>query len=777
MPRYVLAMLLALEAVAAAGGRVEHEGVSHVPWQDRRPLCPVDGEAFTIRFQTWRDDITAARVRVTTTDSVWVDAVRDGVRGLYDIWVARIPATRARVLRYWIELADGADIAYYSAGGISAKPPADGGFVLDFDTLAHAPLGATPTARGVVFKVWAPAATRATVPGTFNGWDADATPMRKVGDDFIAHVPGATVGQQYKFHFDGAVWNSDPRGRRIDTGEHDNASVEDPLAYRWHDADFRTPALADMVIYQLHVGTFAGGPASMSAKTGHAGVSARYADVAARVDHLRALGVNTVLLNPITEFSGPVNGGYDVITQWAPSAKYGTPGELAHLVDVLHQNGIAVLFDLVWNHTSPTGNFLWMYDGAQAYFDEPAVQTPWGAQADFDAPAVQDYYLDSALMWLEEFHVDGFRMDATAHMHRIPHRTAGWALMQRFNEWIDRRWADKVTIAEQIPSDPRITRSRRMGGAGFDAQYRRAFCDVLRQAVLDAASGDPSMDSVRRIIEGEDLAGHLGLSYFQLHDEAWPANGGKRAVVLVDPTHPHDDAYARGRTTLAQGIVMLAPGVPAMLMGDEWLEDTDFGPAHRIDWSKRERYAGTFAYYRDLIALRRSRRALRADAPVQVFHVDEQRNVIAFRRPGAAGADSVAGPAAGPKAGEDIVVIANFGNDDLPRYRVGLPARGPWREVLSNQSPAYGGAGPMNTGIIRTEDAQASGFAHSAVLAVPRMGLLVLAPAERGDAGEMPATLSWLHCAPGAALHVMGVCMLAPWLPRLVHWLWAGDMP
>lgn len=272
------------------------------------------------------------------------------------------------------------------------------------------------------------------------------------------------------------------------------------------------------------------------------------------------------------------------------------PDDFKQMVDVLHQHGIAVIVDIVWNHLSPTDNYLWNYDGSQTYFDTPVVDTPWGSQADFDKAEVRDYYVHSALQWLEEFKVDGYRMDATAYMDQGAHAAAGYSLMQRFDDALDSRWADKVTIAEELPNDAYITRPTSLGGAGFDSQYYDYFTDNLRQEIQDAAFGSPEMFKITTMINGSGtyLNKHSVFNYLELHDEVWPSNGGQRMVKTIDTTFPHDDIYARGRSTLAQGIVMLAPGVPAIHQGNEWLEDTGFGAdaANRIDWAKKNDLRG-----------------------------------------------------------------------------------------------------------------------------------------------------------------------------------------
>jgi len=712
------AVVLAAAPVGAAGpdNDVEWNGVSHVAWQDRRPVCPVNRETFQVRFQSYRDDLTGARVYVADgAVHTFVTASRYGTRGPYDLWMAQVPAATTDTLRYWIELTDGPDTDSYGAGGMNdAGVPADSGFVVDFAKLSHAPVGATlVNGSGVVFKVWAPTRTSVHVRGAFNGWGT-GNPMTKVGEYFVAKVTPAYDRQAYKYFFNGSVWNTDARARSLDPGNNENAIVENPFRYAWGDAAWTTPALEDLVIYQLHVGTFAG----RNDPVGTTSTPATYLGVAARVSHLVDLGVNAVMLNPVTEFPGDLSVGYNPQTAWAPEWKYGTPDQLRQMIDTLHQNGIAVLLDIVWNHLTTSDNFLWYYDGSQTYFDSTAVETPWGSQADFDKAAVRDYYADSALHWLEEYHVDGFRMDATDYMNIAPQASAGWALMQRLNDEKNRKFGERITIAEQLPDDAGVTQPTGGGGAGFDCQYHDAFVDNVRQAIFDAASGDPQMWRVRDAINGGGayLSGKRVLHYVELHDEAWPSSGGQRLPKSIDTTYPYDDLYARGRVKLAQGLVMLAPGVPAFLMGGEWLEDTDFGSdaANKIDWSKQTTYADVYAFFQDVIRVRRGWPAFKADAPWQVFHLDESSNIIAFRR-----TDTTGNP---------FVVLANFGNANLWNYRIGLPAGGDWQEILNSQAAAYGGNGVGNGGTITAQATACDGYEQSAFLTVPQMGLLVLAP-------------------------------------------------
>jgi 1,4-alpha-glucan branching enzyme len=708
VPAYVLA--------AAPDNNVEWAGASHVAWQDRRPLCPVGNESFQVRMQTWRDDLTAVRVRLTDGAAVtWIDAAQVATRGPYAVWAAQIPATTTASPSYYFELTDGGDSDYLTPSGMADGDPGGGGWALNFTNLSHAPVGATRTSGGgAVFKVWAPTRSTAHVRGDFNAWGL-GNPLSKVGEYFIGHVPTVADRAQYKYFFNNAVWNTDPRGRALNPSSSYNAYVEDPFRYVWASGDFAAPPLERMVIYQLHVGTFSG----YNDPHGATPFPARYVDVAARVDHLVELGVNAVMINPFTEFPTDISAGYNPVTQWAPEWKYGTPDQLKFMVDVLHQNGIAVILDVVWNHFSYSDNFLWNYDGSQIYFDTPAIDTPWGSQADFDRTEVRDYFAHSALLWMEEYRIDGFRMDATDYMNIGAQAASGWSLMQRLNDEMDNRWADKVAIAEQLPDDAGVTTPTSSGGAGFDSQYHDAFTDHLRQEIFDAVSGDPEMWRIRDILAGSGawLSGRRVTNYLELHDEAWPTSGGQRIAKSLDPTAPHDSEIARSLVKLGQGLTLVAPGVPAFLMGAEWLESVDFGAesANRIDWSKRTTYAPIFDWFRDVIELRTQSPALAATASHHLFHLNEGGNVIAFRRYDG--------------SGEVYVCVANFGATTYSSYRFGVPAGGDWQEALNSQAAAYGGAGPENTGFLPADATPYDGFVQSLAVQLPARSLLVFRPA------------------------------------------------
>jgi 1,4-alpha-glucan branching enzyme len=306
-------------------------------------------------------------------------------------------------------------------------------------------------------------------------------------------------------------------------------------------------------------------------------------------------------------------------------------------------------------------------------------------------------------------------MDATDFMNM--YQGSGWGVMQRFNDEIDNRWADKIAIAEQLPDDSWVTRPTSLGGAGFDAQWYDAFVDKLRAQVLQAGWNQSlvNMSDIQSIINGGGLylSNTSVANYLELHDEAWSESGGERLVRTIDTTAPYDDIYAKGRTKMAQGIVMLAPGIPMILQGTEWLEDTNFGSGtpgggDRIDWNHKTLYAEIFQYYKDLIAVRKSNCACRADAGHQVFHVNNALpgKVIAWQR--------------WDLSGNVLVMVANFSNDNHTNYAITLPQEGTWYEILNSQALEYDGNGMGNGGVV------VAGSGGAATMTIPQMGLVVL---------------------------------------------------
>ncbi len=725
MQRAIWAGVLATGAVMAplhgAGpdGLVEGDGVSHLVRFDLSPRVPVRDAGFEVWFQTLRDDLTSARVRqfVSGTPVRVFDAAVVGQRGPYDLWSATVDGRDADLVEYDIELIDGADTDYAGPSGVGESAPAGGRFQLDFLTYAHAPYGATvlPGGQGV-FRVFAPTAASANVRGTFNGWSL-TDPMTRVGDDFIALVDGVSSGSQYKYYFPAtATWQTGAFARRINFADNANTVVDAPDSHVWSSEPFAPDPAESLVLYQLHVGTFAG----RNDPAGGAPTPSRFIDMTARADHLSELGVNAVYLNPVIEWPGSSSGGYNPINFTTIESSYGTPAQCRSMVDELHGRGIAVVLDLVYNHFDGGGTYLDFYTGAGAandpFFDSPAAQTPWGPQPDLDDPAIRALMIEAAVSLLEEYRFDGFRMDALSAFIGSPQPAGGTAFLLELNELMERRYRDKLFIAEIFGDDPWASRPLASGGLGFDTQYHQFYRDSIRNAVfalagVDGAS-DPDVTSLANSMTRRDeLRGVRAFNYFELHDEAWPLNGRERAVRQIDPSPPSDSTIAVGASRLALGMTLLARGMPAFLMGSEWLED-DGWEFNKLDWSHKTQYAGQVALVSDLIGLRTARPELFAGALGRPTQIDEVANLFAVER--------VVG------GGGSMLIVANFSSASVPARRFGLPRDGAWRVVLNSDAIIYDGSGVGSDGPVTVEAVPADGFNQSASLEIPGAGFLVL---------------------------------------------------
>lgn len=262
---------------------------------------------------------------------------------------------------------------------------------------AHAmPFGAAgQLGGGVRFRLWAPAAQRVDLVLDGRG----ELPLRRLTAGWFERIePRAAAGSRYRFRIDGGLLVPDPASRHNPDDVHGASQVIDPTAFDWRDDNWRGRPWDEAVIYELHVGTFS--PAG------------NFAGVAERLDHLADLGITAIELMPVADFPGRRNWGYDGTLLFAPDSRYGTPDDLKRLVQAAHARGLMVFLDVVYNHFGPDGNYLGSY--ASAFFN-PQRHTPWGAAINFDGPdsaTVREFFIHNALYWIEEFHVDGLRLDA-----------------------------------------------------------------------------------------------------------------------------------------------------------------------------------------------------------------------------------------------------------------------------------------------------------------------------------------------------------------------------
>ncbi|MEO5939376.1 MAG: alpha-amylase family glycosyl hydrolase [Candidatus Limnocylindrales bacterium] len=553
-------------------------------------------------------------------------------------------------------------------------------------------MGALPHANGTTFRVWAPHATAVSVVGTFNDWDAACHPLARDdhgrAETWSTDVVGAHPGAEYRFVLQtpaGARNRIDPRARRL-TNSVGNAIVYDPAAFDWGEAEFHQPPWNDLVIYELHVGTFSDG---LRGKPG------TLDGVRRRLRYLQELGVGAIQLMPPFEFAGDRSWGYNTAYPFAVESTYGSPDDLKALIRDAHAAGIAVILDVVYNHLGPSDLDIWQFDGWAEngkggiyFYEDERSTTPWGdTRPDYGRPEVRAFIRDSAIQWLEEFRVDGLRWDATAWISSVygggssaPDRIEdGWRLMADINAEVAERYPGRLMIAEDLRSDLSITRSRAAGGAGFGAQWDGAFVYFVRAALIAASDDDRDIVSVVGAIDPDpsDVNAFGRVIYTESHDE--DANGSARVPEEIWPGYA-DSWASKKRATLGSAIVLTSPGIPMLFQGQELVEGSWFNDEDGLDWTLRHRHAGLLRLHRDLIALRRNTadisRGLRGDH-VRVHHVNEEATILGWYR----------WLEAGPR--DDVIVLANFSTDAFPDYHVGVPRAGRWRVRFNSAWDGY----------------------------------------------------------------------------------------
>src|SRR5438105_1656400 len=456
------------------------------------------------------------------------------------------------------------------------------------------PFSAELTADGVRFRLWAPRARKVEL--LLEAPPIPALPMiAEPGGWFSLTIGRAGAGSRYRYAVDGAVY-PDPASRHQPEGVHGASEVIDPEAYEWRDADWRGRPRHELVIYELHLGAFS--------------ERGDFTGAIAHLDHLVELGVTAIELMPIAECPGRRNWGYDGVQWFAPSARYGRPEELKALVDACHARRVAVLIDVVYNHFGPEGNYL--HAIASDFFTE-RHHTPWGAAINYDgprSPLVRDFVLHNALYWLEEFHLDGLRLDA---VHAILDQSAP-DILTELAETVRQHITDRPV---HLVLENDRNEARRLGRdyaaqwnddlhhalhvlltgetRGYYGDYAECPIEQLGRALATgfAYQGEPS-EHRHGHPRGEPSA-HLPatafVSFLQNHDQIGNTPFGTR----IGANAPEELVHA------AAAIVLLSPQIPLLFMGEEWASRRpfpffcDFAPP--LDEAVRQGRRREFAHF------------------------------------------------------------------------------------------------------------------------------------------------------------------------------------
>jgi 1,4-alpha-glucan branching enzyme len=554
-------------------------------------------------------------------------------------------------------------------------------------------MGATPYDGGVTFRVWAPFAAQVAVAGDFNGWSQTATPLFSEGNGYWStDVPGAGVGNQYKFSIVDAagatLWRNDPYARSMthtSTGLNSLIAASDET---YSTPGYSTPAWNELVIYELHIGSFVFDPASPRG-------FGSFAAAIGKMDYLRDLGVNAIEVMALAEFDGDISWGYNPAYIFAIEDEYGGPDGFRNFVNEAHSRGIAVIVDVVYNHLGFPSDDMWQFDGWSEngkggiyFYNDWRSTTGWGeTRFDYGRGEVREYLRDNALRWLEQRFADGLRWDSVGSIRNVKDQNNdpgddipdGWSLMQWINSLIGQRQPWKISIAEDLKDNEWITKDTGAGGAGFDAQWGAAFLWTVRGVIIPPDDNSRDMYSLQGVV-AQTYNGNAfeRVIYTESHDA--DSNGQARVPEMIWPNNA-GSWYSQKRSTLGAALVFTSPGIPMIFMGQEFLENGWFqdNPVE-LDWSKTTTYAGIVQLYRDLIHLRRNwfnnTRGLKGQS-TNVFHVNNGAKVLGFHRWDQGG------------AGDDVIVVLNFANQGYSSYTIGLPRGGLWRVRFNSDWDGY----------------------------------------------------------------------------------------
>ena len=577
-------------------------------------------------------------------------------------------------------------------------------------------LGATVTPNGTRFDVWAPASSRVEVQ--IEGKPAPYALSPSENGYFSGEIEGVRPGDRYRFRLDGGDPLPDPCSRFQPEGVHGPSEVIDPNAFPWSDAGWSGIDLRGQVIYELHVGTFS--------------ERGTFEGVIEKLETLRDLGVTAIEVMPVAAFPGRWNWGYDGVSLFAPSQNYGRPDDFRRLVDAAHQLGLAMILDVVYNHLGPDGNYLRQF--SPFYFTD-RHQTPWGEAINYDdeqSRHVRDFVIANARMWIREYHLDGLRLDATDSIKddSEPH------LLQELTAAVRAAAGERnvVVIAEDARNEARIIRPVARGGYGLDGVWADDFHHAVRVALTGArenyyAAYLGSPDEITRAItdgfvyQGEispvsdeprgtpitDEAAESFVFNIQNHDQVGNRPFGDRLHHTID----------LGRYLVASALLLFAPQTPLIFMGQEFAASTPFlyftdhhdelgrlvtegrrkefagfeaftherlrelipDPQQeetfylsRLDHADRDRHAGVYRWYRDLIAFRRNDPVMAVQDRAQTSAESFGFSTFVVRR---------------WREGQERVLIANLGHATaLPLTALGSK---PWRILFDSNDPRYGG--------------------------------------------------------------------------------------
>jgi 1,4-alpha-glucan branching enzyme len=595
---------------------------------------------------------------------------------------------------------------------------------------------------GVWFRVWAPHARAVSVVGDFNNWIPGSHPMQRAEAESVweLFIPGVKQYDVYKYCVttaaDQLMFKADPYAFHTETRPSNGSKVYELDGYEWNDAAWlhsqqhRDIVNSPMNIYEVHAGSW---------KTREDGTPYNYAELAdLLIPYLQEMHYTHVELLPLTEYPFDGSWGYQVTGYFAPTSRYGTPKDFMAFVDKMHGAGIGVLMDWVPAHFPKDAFGLYMFDGEPCYEDpnpKRGEHKEWGTMVfNYGKPEIQSFLVSSAMFWVEEYHIDGLRVDAVASMLYLDYnrKPGEWepnihgenknleaiAFLQKLNTAILGKFGWKYMIAEESTAWPLVTKPAADGGLGFNFKWNMGWMNDM----LSYMSTDPLFRSGNH--------NKVTFSFFYAfsenfvlpisHDEVVH---GKCSLINKMPGD-YDAKFANLRTFF--GYMIAHPGKKLLFMGQEFGQFIEWDERRPLDWmlldyekhsELKACVAALNAFYRDTPAF------WQVDYSWEGFQWiipdDSSQSVVAFLRRDA--------------AGRMVLVVCNFNPVLRENYCMGVPAPGTYKELLNTDDVAFGGTGIHNKAVKARKEPM-HGFEQSISLTLPPLSTLYLAvPAPRTE--------------------------------------------
>ncbi len=607
---------------------------------------------------------------------------------------------------------------------------------------AHEKLGAHLLSVGGVagthFAVWAPNAERVSVIGDLNQWNGRTHPMRRLMPHGVWEIflPGVARGQAYKFEITSrtghVLQKADPYALYNEVPPHSASIVWNPGGYAWHDHAWLESRRAEnswfdrpMSIYEVHVGSWARG------EDGARFLS--YRELADRlVPYVRDLGFTHIELLPVMEHPFAGSWGYQVTGFFAPTARFGEPEDFKAFVDACHGQGVGVLLDWVPGHFPKDGHGLARFDGTALYeHDDPRIgeHQDWGTLVfNYSRNEVRSFLLSSALFWLDEYHIDGLRVDAVASMlyldysrgpgRWLPNRYGGREnleaidFLRTLNTLTHAEQPGSITVAEESTAWPAVSRPVHLGGLGFTYKWNMGWMhDILSYMRLDPIYRRWAHNQITFSML---YAYHENFVLPFSHDEVVHGKGSMAGKMSGD------DWQKAANLRALYGFQFTHPGKKLLFMGNEFGQWPEWNHDRGLEWAYADQWPhdGVRRLVKDLNHLYRRQPALyQVDFNPAGFSwiscTDNENSVVSFLR-----------RARDPH--DFVVVVLNFTPVVRPGYAVGVPEPGTYLELVNTDAAIYGGSNQGNSGAVASIPTPAHGHPHRLQLLLPPLSCLIL---------------------------------------------------